>query len=123
MVSSSPILLEMREKYERNKSSLTDILRERDSRIEKYDRGLERSEKNNKSATHNEGKEWLDKLNNDLDTMNKDNVKSDRIFEKKQKENSNNNSMVKKKEYTGRHLIKYINIKIKNFILIYFFIS
>lgn len=97
MVSSSPILMEMREKYERNKSSLTDILRERDSRIEKYDRGLERSEKNNKSATHNEGKEWLDKLNNDLDTMNKDKVKSDRIFEKKHKENSNNNSIVKKK--------------------------
>jgi hypothetical protein len=103
MVTSSPILMEMREKYDRNKSSLTDLIRERDTRIEKYDKGLERSVRNNhKSASNNEGKEWLDKLNNDLDTLNKDHVRGDQLFENRQKENSNNNSVIKKKEYTGK---------------------
>jgi hypothetical protein len=103
MVTSSPLLMEMREKYDRNKSSLTDIIRERDTRIEKYDKGLERSVRNNhKSSSNNEGKEWLDKLNNDLDTLNKDHVRGDQLFEKRQKENSNNNSVIKKKEYTGK---------------------
>jgi hypothetical protein len=102
MVSSSPILLEMREKYERNKTSLTEIFRDR----EKKDR-LERPERsernpNGKSVTISEGKEWLDKLNNDLDTLNKDHFKGDKLFEKKQKENANNSVIIKKKEYTGK---------------------
>lgn len=84
MIASSPIMKEMREKYDKNKSSLTE---ERYSNTNTNNNDKNRTK--DKETIGNENKEWIDKLNNDVDNLNK----ASNYTNKKPKNNSTMNTI------------------------------
>lgn len=74
MAASSPTVLEMKEKYEKNKGSITNIKLKKDTITETnkmthpYSNSICETEKNNPKEH-----DWIDKLVNDVDQLNKDN--------------------------------------------------
>lgn len=62
MIASSPNLLKTRESFEQNKSSFTE--RYRTEAIASPSQQVKQKE------TEDSGKEWVDKLNNDIDSIN-----------------------------------------------------
>jgi len=111
LTSSSPILIESREKYENNKNIITDTLH---SFKPLKDLDILKRENSNKKESNNynsnmaidrekieQGREWLDKLNKDLDDI-------DRHTSKANPKNINDSSridksMTLKDNYSGKH--------------------
>jgi hypothetical protein len=123
MISSSPVLLEIREKFERNKSSLTEIFKEKpenNNYINSYNNKTStylgshkiESKTQNKissnTTTIDTGKEWLDKLDNDLDNLNKEQNMTLKKLENKSNRNLplQNNKKSVSKDYTGSYIFK-----------------
>lgn len=85
MTSSSPVLIESREKYEKNKNSITETLY---SFKPSKDYDTNKRTNSNKKEFNNDsnfgiekdkmeqGREWLDKLNKDLDDIDRDTIKA-----------------------------------------------
>ncbi len=87
MTSSSPVLIESREKYEKNKNSITETLYSFKPSKD-YEANNKRDHHANKKEFNNytsnlgiekdkmeQGREWLDKLNKDLDDIYRDTAK------------------------------------------------
>jgi hypothetical protein len=127
MTASSPILLEMREKYERNKSSLTDVYRKREKYDDNENKNMnacikkeslaERSGSNSnqqntqmtqeaefseKGRSLEGGKEWIEKLSNDVENLNKDQMQ---ISSKSENKKKKNHSSSLSKDYTSIYQI------------------
>ena len=64
MISSSPYLLEIRENYDKSKSSLLELINEKDQPGWDIDYNLK-----NKTSAREGAREWLEKLDSDLDTL------------------------------------------------------
>lgn len=95
MVASSPPLLESREKYERNKNSLIDVIRDKEH---SFRPNSAKPTRDNKDNTIDSGKEWLDKLNSDIEVINKEqNMRPSHHAKKDIRNNSSMNTM----DYTG----------------------
>jgi hypothetical protein len=95
MISSSSFLLEMRENYDKNKASLFEYINDRE-----YETGSE-SGTRRKIKSKNGPKEWLEKLDSDLETLDRDKGLSIKIKNGADKQNL---SCKKKmtKEYKGK---------------------
>jgi hypothetical protein len=88
MVTSSQPLMEHREKYERNKSSLMEVINNTNRNDRPKETVTKPPKKNNNNTTAGTmtleksdysydhcGREWLEKINNDIDTINKQQAK------------------------------------------------
>lgn len=111
MTSSSPVLIESREKYEKNKNIITDTLHSfkpaKDLDILKRENSIKKEYNNYNSNIAidrekiEQGREWLDKLNKDLDDI-------DRHTSKANPKTINDSSridksMTLKDNYSGKH--------------------
>ena len=120
MTSSSPVLIESREKYEKNKNSITETIY---SFKPAKDYESNRRDNSNKNDFNNyndnfriekekmeQGKEWMDKLNKDLDDIDRDtNIAKPKSINDTSRIDR---SMTLRDNYSG--MIKNLKIKIIN---------
>jgi hypothetical protein len=109
MISSSPFLLESRENYDKNKASLFQYINDKD-----YETGSEPGTKRNLKI-RNGPKEWLDKLDSDLDTLDRDKGFSIKIKNGGDLQNICTKKKIAK-EYKGSFLFKNLKLCLYNLI-------
>lgn len=95
MTSSSPFLLEIRENYDKSKASLMDLISDKEQPVSDSD-----FSNKNRCISREGAREWLEKLDSDLDTLDRDgktlNVKKANLSTKKyEKEYKGNNCKFK----------------------------
>ncbi len=113
MISSSNFLLEIRKNFESNKNSLAgfnfpnSIPYRNNSGFETKIAEKENNVNNSKKSNE-EGKEWIEKLEKDLDNLKKEqNLITTKIDKKKSADSSfREKEMNKQNEYTGKCFIK-----------------
>jgi hypothetical protein len=105
MISSSPIISDLRAKYEKNKSAPSNILKKEDRKNSVANAQTIAGNVNINTMLNPSSREWIDKLNNDIEILDKNqNSISNKIDKKNTVVSVLNNKPSNKSIYIGKYI-------------------